>query len=220
MSTSDPAWLQGLTSSPCSALVWQNLDQRQFCVLPFYEDGDRSVAQPHYAMWGRTLSGGVFCPVPPSMYRLELVRCTPEPDGTDWYQWNAEAHGKAPYSVPIEMQKVRAVEYGQDLDGTPLMDLEVPTVVTPEFVEERWFYGPSPSRRPTDFYPDVSLWSTEQLLDTMGDDYFPELPASMEERHVGKPVAPVQTYFCRIFKQICIRGSTTRLWDRERRPYQ
>ena len=77
------------------------------------------------------------------MYRLELVRCTPEPDGTDWYQWNAEAHGKAPYSVLIEMQKVRAVEYGQDHDGTPLMDPE-----------------------------------------------------------------------------ICIRGSTTRLWDREQRPYQ
>ena len=147
------------------------------------------------------------------------MRCTPDPDGTDWYQWNAQVHGKAPYSVPIEMQRVRAVECGRESDGTPLMDLEVPTVVTPEFVEERWGYAaPGSSLRPTDFYPDVSLWSSDLLIYTMGDDWFPEPPSAMGERWDERPVALVETHLCPIFKQIGIQGPTARLWDRERRP--
>ena len=59
--------------------------------------------------------------------------------------------------------RCRAVEYSRDPDG---MDLEVPTVITPEFVEERWGYGPGFSTRPTVFYPDVSLWSRDLLIDT------------------------------------------------------
>ena len=117
MSASDPAWLQGLTPSPCSALAWENHDQRQFCVHPFYPNGNRDDLQ-RYAMRGRALSNGESYPVPPSTYRLDLVQCNPDPDGTDWYQWNAQARGRAPYIVPIEMHKIRAEEYGRDPDGT------------------------------------------------------------------------------------------------------
>ena len=98
------------------------------------------------------------------------------------------------------------------------MDLEVPTVVTPEFVEELWGYGPGLSLRPTEFYPDVSLWSSDLLIYTMGDDWFPEPPSAMGERWVERPVALVETHLCPIFKQSGIRGPTARLWDRERRP--
>ena len=217
MSTSDPAWLQGLTSSPCSAQIWQDYDQRQFCVLPFYADGDRS-EPPRYAMWGRALSNNRFYPVPPSMYRLDLVQCNPDSEGVDWYQWNAQVHGKAPYCVPVEMQKVRAVECGRDEDNDPILDLEVSSVITPEFVEDRWGYDPNFGLTPTDFYPDVSLWSRDLLISTMGDDWFPDLPSPMGDHWVIYPVAPVETHFCPIFKQISIRSSSTRLWDRERSP--
>ena len=215
MNTREPAWLQGLTSSPCSALAWQSYDQRQFCVLPFYPDGDRD--RPGlFAMWGRALSDGSFYPIPPSMYRLDLFRCNPDPDGTQWYQWNAQVHGKLPYSIPVEMQRVRAVEVGRDQHGDPFMALEDPTIVTPEFVEEQWGCGES-AITPTVFYPDASLWSNELLKDTMGDDWFPEMPSAMCGPWVERPVAPVETYFCPCFKQITLRSASSRLWNRNGR---
>jgi hypothetical protein len=116
------------------------------------------------------------------------------------------------------MQKVRAVECGRDEDNDPILDLEVSSVITPEFVEDRWGYDHNYRLIPTDFYPDVSLWSRELLISTMGDEWIPELPSPMGDRWADHPVAPVETHFCPIFKQIRIRSSTTRLWDRERSP--
>ena len=57
MSDNDPAWLLGQTFSPCEALVWHEVHNRQFCVLPFFENGDRSGRQ-HYCMYGRARSDG------------------------------------------------------------------------------------------------------------------------------------------------------------------
>ena len=129
-----------------------------------------------------------------------------------------EFDGKAPYSVPIEMQKVRAVERGRDSYNDPALDLEVSSVITPEFVEDRWGYDPNSTLTPTECYPDVLLWSRDLLTPTMGDDWFPEMPSPMGDDWVDYPVAPVETHFRPIFKQISIRSSTTRLRDRERRP--
>jgi hypothetical protein len=116
------------------------------------------------------------------------------------------------------MQKVRAVECGRDPYDDPTFDLEVSSVITPEFVEDRWGYDPNFGLTPTEFYPDVSLWSRDLLTSTMGDDWFPEIPSPMGNTWVDFPVAPVETHFSSIFKQISIRSSTTRLRDRERRP--
>ena len=217
MSASDPAWLQGLTPSPCSALAWENHDQRQFCVLPFYPNGNRDDLQ-RYAMRGRALSNGESYPVPPSTYRLDLVQCNPDPDGTDWYQWNAQARGRAPYIVPIEMHKIRAEEYGRDPDGTRSWISKYPL----SSHLNSWKIGGDmilvSHSGPTEFYPDVSLWSSDLLIYTMGDDWFPEPPSAMGERWDERPVALVETHLCPIFKQSGIRGPTARLWDRERRP--
>ena len=150
------------------------------------------------------------------MYRLDLFRCNLDPDGTQWYQWNAEAHGKLPYSIPVEMQRVRAVDVGRDQHGDPIMALEGPTIVTPEFVEDRWGYGEG-AITPTVFYPDASLWSNELLMDAMGDVRFPKMPSVMCEPWVEKPVAPVGTYFSPCFKQITLRSASSRLWNRDER---
>jgi hypothetical protein len=119
MSTREPAWLQGSTSSPCSALAWSSYDERQFCVLPFLyiQISDCINEKPQYAMWGRTLSDGQFYLIPPSVYRRELSSCDLSPDGIQYYQWIAHTHGTLMHTVPVEMQKVRAVEVGREQGG-------------------------------------------------------------------------------------------------------
>ena len=133
MNRGDPAWLQGIVTSPWEALRWSSYDHRQFCVLPAYESGDVT-GYPIYAMWGRALSDGKFYPIPPSMYRLKLAMCHPWDGGRSWYRWTAHTHGHQPFCIPIEMQKVRALEIGRNDRGDPILELEVSGVVAPEFV--------------------------------------------------------------------------------------
>ena len=211
MDSAEPSWLLGLTSSPCAAYRWHDYSRRQFCVLPFYPDGDRGQTE-QYAMWGRALSDGQFYPIPPSMYRLDLTECEPADDISKWYQWTAETHGdqhgNQRYSVPVAMQQVRAVQTGRDHLGDPILALEESTVVTPEFVEEGLA---SETNIPTDFYPDASLWEGTAVT---VEHWSPETPSAMCGSWVDKPIAPVETYFCSCFQQICIRAASSRLWDR------
>jgi hypothetical protein len=154
MDSGEPSWLLGLKTSPCAAYRWHDYSERQFFVLPFYPDGDRR--QPEqYAMWGRALSDGLFYPIPPSMYRLALTECEPAADNSKWYQWTAETHGHQRYCIPVEMQRIRAVQTGRDYLGDLILALEESPVVTPEFVEEGLA---SETNIPTNFYPDASLW--------------------------------------------------------------
>ena len=106
-------------------------------------------------MWGRALSDGLFYPIPPSMYRLALTECEPAADNSKWYQWTAETHGHKRYCIPVEMQRIRAVQTGRDYLGDLILALEESPVVTPEFVEEGLA---SETNIPTNFYPDASLW--------------------------------------------------------------
>ncbi len=82
-------------------------------------------------MWGRALSDGLFYPIPPSMYRLALTECERTADDSKRYQWKAETHGYQRYSVPVAMQRIRAVQTGRDHHGDPILALEEGPVVTP-----------------------------------------------------------------------------------------
>ena len=176
-------------------------------MLPFYPDGDRR--QPEqYAMWGRALSDGLFYPIPPSMYRLAPTECEPAADNSKWYQWTAETHGHQRYCIPVEMQRIRAVQTGRDYLGDPILALEESPIVTPEFVEEGLA---SETNIPTNFYPDASLWESAAVK---AEHWFPETPSAMCGSWVDIPIAPVETYFCSCFQQICLRAATSRLWDR------
>ena len=211
MSSGDPAWLQGIVTSPCEALRWSSYDYRQFCVLPAYERGD-IMEYPIYAMWGRALSDGVFYPIPPSMYRLELVERTPWDGERAWYQWVAHTHGHLPFCIPIEMQKVRALATGTTQHGDPSFDLEVSGVVTPEFVSRDW----NGDDAPTVFYPDVSLWLGE-VEDSggpdMGGEWFEE-PCHYSPYHADHVTAPVYTNFDEIFNRVIIEEASTQRWTR------
>ena len=199
-------------TSPCEALRWSSYDHRQFCVLPAYECGDVT-DYPIYAMWGRALSDGAFYPIPPSMYRLELVERTPWDGEKAWYQWVAHTHGHLPFCIPIEMQKVRALEYGRNVRGDPLLDLEVSGVVTPEFVSREWDGDGS---APTVFYPDVSLWLGEVEISEgtdMGGEWFEE-PCPYSPYHADLVTAPVYTNFDEIFNRVVLDEASTRRWTR------
>ena len=217
MNGRDPAWLQGETRSPCEALVWREVDERQFCVLPFYENDDRN-EKPHYAMYGRALSDGRFYPIRPTMYYLTLAECGAEPDGSVVYKWEARTHGHLPYSIPVHMQRVRSVEAGRDARGDVLRELEVTGPIAPEFVSPEDPEQPH-GKELTVFYPDARLWWQDPFGPHMAGLRPPEIPVRASPNFAEDQIAPVQAHFCTIFKQICVRSSSTTLWDRTAAPF-
>ena len=213
MGTRDPEWLQGQTTSDCRALVWSNVSERQFCVLPSYPDGNR-MAKPHYAMYGRALSDGEFYPIPPSMYLLRVVHGGPCAIAgyRESYRWEARAHGHDAYEVPIEMQTVGAVQIGSDSGGA-VWDLEVSGVVAPEFVSREWATN---GHEPTVFYPDAKLWYPFLCRNMAGVYESPETQLVLPRWRLprGYSTAPVVTEFDHILRQVTVRGASSRLWAR------
>lgn len=205
MGTRDPQWLNGQRESPSQSYMWHSQNHRQFCVLPSYEDGNRT-GRMVYAMWGRALSDGCFYPVPPTMYRLALELIDQGNGHTQTYQWVARTHGHLAYNIPVEMQEM-VVEW-QNNGGR----FREPGPVAPGLVD----VGFETEAAPTTFYPDRSLWSPELLE----EEDRGEIPVGIGGGTAAGYVAPVAIRFDEIFRQVDLWEASTRRWfrGRERHP--
>jgi hypothetical protein len=147
------------------------------------------------------------------MYRLSLTRLSPDTADTVDYQWEAETHGYLPYCIPVQMQRIRAVEVGRDARGDRIFGLEVNGPVAPEFVVPEDPDHPH-GREPTVFYPDANLWRPDPYVFQSHGTPALEMPLPLSKRLADYQVAPVAAHFCASFRQIFVRSSTTALWDR------
>jgi hypothetical protein len=101
MNDSDPTWLRGKTRSKSSVLHWREEDDRQFCVLPFYEGNGVEQGRERYLLWGRALSDGRLYPIPTWWYSLDLVPDLRE--DVSVYQWVCQVFDFSRTPVRMEL---------------------------------------------------------------------------------------------------------------------
>jgi hypothetical protein len=99
----DPAWLLGRSQSESLVLRWREENDRQFCVLPFYEGNRVEQGRECYMLWARALSDGCFYPVPTWWYSLDLVQ--DQREHVDAYQWVCQVRTFSPASIRMELNR-------------------------------------------------------------------------------------------------------------------
>ncbi len=152
MNDSDPAWLRGQTRSESSVLRWREEDDRQFCVLPFYEGYRVEQGRERYLLWGRALSDGRFYPIPTWWYTLDLVPDLRE--HVSLYQWVCQVYALAPTNIRMELNSQTPLRHRSREVYALTVEAET-DIITPEPVQG----SKGTEERPhTVFYPDTSLW--------------------------------------------------------------
>jgi hypothetical protein len=170
----DPSWLLGHVASPSYVQRWVDETDRQFCVLPFYENNNTLPGDERYMLWGRALSDKRFYPVPFAWYSLDLVRVPRRfRDAGDrrdhplrttpHYRWVAQvelhqAHDG--YGAPrMELNTYDQLDEALVGIGVAALAIGQRDIVTPEQRAELVSYGNATAESPcTAFYPDCSLF--------------------------------------------------------------
>ena len=137
---------------------------RQFCVLPFYENNNTLPGVERYMLWGRALSDKRFYPVPFSWYSLDLVREWYRPVRTapQQYRWIARVelqHHRDGYGAPqVELNKYDQLDEASAGIGVAALSIGHSVPVTPEPIP----YGSATEESPcTVFYPDCGLFRAD-----------------------------------------------------------
>lgn len=211
MCNSDPTWLDGVTISAARVRRWVHSPERQFVVLPFYENNERVPGAERFMLWGRTLSDGRFYPIPHDWYSLCL---RPQIRGlnTHYYEWFCHM---AEDGATMQLETV-ALRFAVE-DGVAVYKGLAHSVgpVTPEPVQlssvtEHW-----PA---TEFYPDAGLWNEHRSQRGLRSRQPVGLEATPSEGGVYAPVEIfLQSHGC--VQEFRIRGASTRSWNRVETDY-
>jgi hypothetical protein len=200
----DPTWLRGRTRSESSVLRWREEDDRQFCVLPFYEGNRVGQGRECYMLWARALSDGCFYPVPTWWYTLDLVQ--DQREHVDVYQWVCQVFTLAPTNICMELNSQVPLRHPDREVRALLVDPER-DIITPEPVQG----SKDTEERPyTAFYPDVSLFCDMRcpVLERSGGR---DEPRPIYERPREGYYAPVE--ICARSSQVLgLRSVSTTLW--------
>ncbi len=135
MDDSDPEWLHGVNRSSCRVQRWHDESDRQFCVLPFYENNVVVQGRERYMLWGRAVSDERFYPIPPIWYSLDLVPHRIKV--SEHYQWVCQVEPNR--SKPIRMEFNSYAELSRPGAGGRQAALAIGgrDVVTPELYDWR-----------------------------------------------------------------------------------
>jgi hypothetical protein len=160
----DPSWLLGHVASLSHIQRWEDDFDRQFCVLPFYENNNTLPGDERYMLWGRALSDKKFYPVPFPWYSLDLVREWDRPVRTapQQYRWIARVelqHRPNGYgAIQMELNKYDHLDEAWAGIGVAALSIGHRDPVTPEPIP----YGSATEESPcTVFYPDCGLFHAE-----------------------------------------------------------
>ncbi len=203
MNDSDPAWLRGQTRSESSVLRWRDEDDRQFCVLPFYEGNRVEQGRECYMLWARALSDGRFYPVPTWWYTLDLVQ--DQREHVDMYQWVCQVFALAPTNIRMELNRQSPLRHPNREVCAFAVDAER-DIITPEPVQG----SKGTAERPhTVFYPDTSLFCDIRCPVSVRFEGREE-PRRIHERPFERYFAPVE--ICARSSQVFgVRSVSTRL---------
>jgi hypothetical protein len=186
----DPEWLLGRSQSESLVLRWREENDRQFCVLPFYEGNRVEQGRECYMLWARALSDGCFYPVPTRWYTLDLVQ--DQRGHFDVYQWVCQVFTCTPANIRMELNIQPPLKH-PDPDVCALSVVPGRDIITPEPVQRS---SGTEERQYTVFYPDVSL--------------FCDMPCPASQRNGGgdepRPVyeRPREGYYAPV--EICARS--------------
>jgi hypothetical protein len=200
----DPAWLRGQTRSESSVPRWREENDRQFCVLPFYEGNRVEQGRECYMLWARALSDGCFYPVPTWWYTLDLVPDSRE--HVNMYQWVCQVFVLAPTNIRMELNRQSPLRHPNPEVCALLVDPER-HIITPEPVQGSRGTEEQPY---TAFYPDISLFSDMRspVLERSGGR---DEPRHIYERLREGYYAPVE--ICALSSQVLgLRSVSTTLW--------
>ncbi len=208
----EPDWLQTIACYPGEGRVqrWENVNDRQFVVLPSYANGVAEPGKEIFMLWARALSNGQLYPVPHGWYGMDLL------------------HDRSMH-YPSSQRGYRWVCYGEDQGGSVRMELNMASVVIDDSAHSARItvspdydsIAPEPVQRSlgtaerpaTVFYPDSSLWSNLPRLHN-DDLSFDMEPLSLEHATHPGIYGPVETYWGGR-QEIRIRGASTALWNRK-----
>jgi hypothetical protein len=200
----DPEWLRGQTRSESYVLRWKEEDDRQFCVLPFYEGNRVEQGRECYMLWARALSDGRFYPVPTWWYTLDLVQ--DQREHVDMYQWVCQVFSLAPTNIRMELNSQAPLWHPNPEVRALLVDPER-DIITREPMQG----SKGTEERPyTAFYPDVSLFCDMRspVLERSGGG---DEPRPIYERPREGYYAPVE--ICARSSQVLgLRSVSTTLW--------
>jgi hypothetical protein len=203
MSNAQPLWLRGQKDSYCMVQRWTEEHDRQFAVLPFYED---NVAQPGrecYMLWGRALSDWGYYPIPHDWYSMHLVRAN---YNIGCYQWVCRSNvGR----TRMELNEQEALIDPDSGIARLVVDTEH-DIVTPEPVQASLATVDRPA---TLFYPDVDLWTSLRRSDDPCDGLHLEPRRLQHLPWEGGCFGPVEV-ISQGEQGLGIQGVSTRLWNR------
>jgi hypothetical protein len=148
----DPEWLLERSQSESLVLRWREENDRQFCVLPFYEGNRVEQGHERYMLWARALSDGCFYPVPTWWYSLDLVQ--DQREHVEAYQWVCQVPTLNLTVTRMELNRYNPLRH-PDPEWCALSVVPGRDIITPEPVQ----MSSGTEERPyTVFYPDVSLF--------------------------------------------------------------
>jgi hypothetical protein len=152
----DPRWLRGKIGSLCYVQRWHDETDRQFSVLPFYEDDVPIQGEEKYMLWGRALSDKKLYPIQFSWYTLDLVRKWDNlRSRAQYYHWVANVGLNDMFPQRMELNDYDQLVQPEAGIGTAALALSVHDVVTPEPIQ---FSRRSEEFPCTTFYPDCGLF--------------------------------------------------------------
>ncbi len=152
----DSSWLSGHVGSLSYVQCWHEETERQFCVLPFYENDVPIQREERYMLWGRALSDKKFYPLPFSWYTLDLVRLWDSPRAsTPYYHWAANVELQSMLPHRMELNDYDQLVQQEAGIRTAALAIGPRDVVTPEPVQLSRGTEEFPC---TAFYPDCGLF--------------------------------------------------------------
>jgi len=200
----DPEWLLGRSQSESLVLRWREENDRQFCVLPFYEGNRVEQGRECYMLWARALSDGCFYPVPTWWYALDLVQ--DQREHVEAYQWVCQVRTVNLTNIRMELNRYNPLRH-PDPEVCALSVVPGRDIITPEPVQ----MSSGTEERPcTVFYPDVSLFC-DMRCPVMQQRGGGDEPRPVHERPREGYYAPVE--ICARSQDVFgLRSVSTPLW--------
>ncbi len=113
---------------------WRDESERQFCVLPFYENDVVVQGRERYMLWGRALSNDQLYPIPLQWYSLDLVPHRNE--ATALYRWVCQMEIYRADPIRMELNSHAELLRPRALPGGPALSIVAGRYpIAPELVQ-------------------------------------------------------------------------------------